>query len=70
MDLNLAFQEIFGNVIIKIFFGDFKLQDIDNKSIFAYSNKMYELNTQRSSSVYTKLVGPRFLNLNLSPPPP
>lgn len=65
MDLNLAFQQIFGNVITKTFFGDIQLQNIENKSIFAYSNKMLELNTQRSSSFYSKMLGPRFLNLNL-----
>jgi hypothetical protein len=64
MDLNLVFTEIFGNVLIKCFFGEIELHNLEGKSIYAFVNKLFEMNTQRSSSIYSLLV-PRFLSLNL-----
>jgi cytochrome P450 len=58
-------QRIFGNVVVKCFFGDLPLKDIEGESIFSFLNNLLEKNTKRSMTLYAYALGRYFHKLNI-----
>lgn len=50
-------QEVFGNVVIKCFFGDINLYEIEGKTVFEYFSHLMELNLSRSKNVFAIVFG-------------
>jgi hypothetical protein len=59
------FQRIFGNVVVKSFFGDIELSKLEGAEIFTYLNSIFEDNTTRSLSLFAFIMGPKFYKYNL-----
>lgn len=65
MDVDLTLQEIFGNVVVKCFFGNIQLEDIQGEPLFNFFRRMSEENVERALTTYALTVGPKFIDLNL-----
>lgn len=58
------FQMIFGNVVLKCFFGNVKIDKLEHE-VYHKVSKMFELNTQRSRTPYAFILGSLFPKLSL-----
>lgn len=67
MDIELAMNEIYGNVVIKCFFGNIEPGTIDGENVFSFTTRLNETNNKRTFTVFALVIGPKFLNLNLRP---
>lgn len=56
---------MFGNVVIRCFFGDVKLDLIEGQPVFEFTNNLLELSNQRAFSILAYIFGPGFYNLNI-----
>ena len=65
MDVDLTLQEIFGNVVVKCFFGNIVFEDIQGEPLFSFFRNMTEKNTARALTTYALLVGPKFIDFDL-----
>ena len=65
IDINHLFTRIFGNVVVRSFFGDIQLDKIEDVQIFAYVNGLFELNTKRSLDLFAFFAGNNFYKYNL-----
>jgi hypothetical protein len=59
------FQRIFGNVVVKSFFGDIELSKLEGAEMFTYLNSIFEDNTTRSLTLFAFFMGPNFYKYNL-----
>ena len=65
MDVSNLFQRIFGNVVVKSFFGDIELSKLEGVEIFTYINEMFEGNSARALTPFAFLLGPNFYKYNI-----
>lgn len=65
IDVNNLLQRIFGNVVVKCFFGDIEIDKLDGQEIFAFANDLFEKNVLRVRSFFAFLIGPNFTRYNL-----
>lgn len=65
MDIELVMTEIYGNAVIKSFFGNIQPGKIDGENVFSFAIRLNETNNQRTFTLYSLIVGPKFLKWNL-----
>lgn len=65
MSIPHLFQKIFGNVVIKCFFGEIELEPLNGEDIFEFIDKMLELNQQRWQTPLAFLLGKNFYKYGL-----
>lgn len=56
---------MFGNVVIRCFFGDIKLDLIEGKPLFEFTNNLLEISNQRAFSYWAYIFGTIFYKLNI-----
>ncbi len=66
-NVNNVLQEIFGTVVVKCFFGDVELANIQNQPIFNFFNDLMQLTVSRSKSALALIFGPKFFQYSLRP---
>lgn len=64
-DLNVLLQKIFGNIVIRCFFGKIELNTIGGEPLFEFANNLLAKNYERSITLFPFLVGSNFWKYNL-----